>query len=787
MGLSIGIASSLIIALFVIKEVSYEKHNSKKERICRLVMDGRFGDQEINSAYTSIPMGPAMANEFPEIEDFLRMNRRRPTMVEYKNRTFSEENMIEVDSSFFNFFSIPVLKGDPKNLLNAPLKIVLSESTARKIFGDENPIDKTIKIGSDSVRYTISGVMADIPENSHFEATILVSFMTNPGANSSAWLNNGISTYILLKPNSSYVTVDAKIPELLIKYVGPQIQQALGISLSDFEKQGNKYGFYCQNLTDIHLDPSVEQQFKEASDPKYLKIFSTIAILIILIAAINFMNLSTAQASVRAKEVGIKKIGGSSRSMLIVQFLLESFILSFISLLSALILIKVSLPFLNNLLGTNLLLNLFTNWHTIPLLVLFSLIVGFLAGSYPAFFLSSFNPYEALKRSVKNSMKNRGLRRVLVVFQFTVSILLIVGSLLMYRQIKFMLNKDMGFNKEQLIVISRIGLLGREGFGAKLKSLKDALKGIPGVINCSSSSDVPGQNNNNNSYMLEGRKDETIMMQTNWIDYDFMETYGLTLISGRSFDQSFTTDMEACLINENAVKDFGITDPGRARFMEPRDSGKMNYVPVIGIVKNFNFESLHNPIGPYIFKFQSEGSLFGYLSVKLTALNLASTISEIESIWKEFTSNSPLQYYFVDENFEEMYIQEKQNAQMAVIFSILAIFIAAIGLFGLTSFTIEQRTKEIGIRKAMGSTITGIYFTISKEIIILVSISALIAWPLIYYIAGKWLETFYYRITPGVISFGAGLVIVLGIAILTTSYRILKTARINPAQSLKYE
>jgi putative ABC transport system permease protein len=782
LGLSIGIACSLLIAIFVINEAGYDRFNTKKDRIVRLILNGKIGGQEITAAYTSAAMGPTMGKEFPEVEDVLRMTGVGPTVIEYNNQTFTEDQMIEADSSFFNFFSIPVIKGDTKNLLNAPQRVVLSESTAKKIFGNENPIDKALKIGSDSVRYIVSGIMADVPENSHFEANIISSFMTDPASKSPIWLNNSIATYLLLKPNSSYVTVDQKLPELLVKYIGPEVQRFMGISLTDFAAQGNKYRFYCQKLTDIHLDPLIQQQFKQPSDPKYLKIFGSIAVLIILIGAINFMNLSTAQAARRAKEVGIKKIGGSSRGMLITQFLSESFILSFISLIIALILIKVTLPYFNNLLGATLHLNLLKNWYTIPVMILFTVIVGFLAGGYPAFFLSSFNPYEVLKGSVKNSMKNGRLRRVLVVFQFAVSILLIVCTMVMYRQIKFMLNKDVGFNKEQLIVINRT-----EALGKRMKSFKEAVKGIPGVINIASSSAVPGRNNSNSGYMMEGRKDETFLMQTNYIDEDYISTYGMTLESGRTFDKSHSTDKGACLVNETAVRNFTIKDMEKTRFITPGDSSQGRFLQVIGVVKNFNFESLRNPIGPYIFNLKPDQYIGGYLSVKLSALNYASTISQIENKWKEFTENTPLQYYFLDADFEHMYLQEKQNAQMAVIFSILAVFIAALGLFGLTSFTVEQRTKEIGVRKAMGSSIPGIYVVISREVIILVSISALIAWPLIYYIATKWLENFYYKINLGVFSFVAGLTIALGIALITISYRILSAASVNPAQSLKYE
>jgi putative ABC transport system permease protein len=782
LGLSIGIACSLLIALYVINEASYDQFNVKKDRIFRTILNGKIGGQEVTTSSSPAIMGPTMVKEFPEIEDFLRMNGRGPTVIEYNKQTFTEDHIIEADSSFFNFFSIPVLKGDEKNLLNAPRKVVLSESTAKKIFGSENPIDKQIKIGSDTVRYIVTGVMADVPQKSHFEANLLTSFMTNRRAKDQTWMNNSFSTYFLLKPNSSYKTVDAKYPELLQKYVGPEIQKFTGISLNDFISQGNKYRFYLQNLSDIHLDTSIQQDFRASVDPKYLKIFGGIAILIVLIAAINFMNLSTAQASRRAKEVGIKKVAGSTRGMLVAQFLSESFILSLVALIVAVIFIKLSLPFFNNLLGAKLTLGLLSAWYTIPLLILFSVFVGFLAGSYPALFLSSFNPYEVLKGSVKNSMKNGRLRRILVVFQFAVSILLIVGTMIMYRQIKYMLNKDLGFKKEQLIVINRA-----EALGKKMKSFKETVKNIPGVINISSSTAIPGRTNNNNGYMMEGRKDETFLMATSWVDYDFLETYGMTLASGRSFNESFTSDKEACIINESAFKDFKITDIEKTRFMQPRDSGKVDYLPIIGVVKNFNYESLRNPIKPYILKFQNDNMLWGYITVRLSAQNYLKTIAAIEDKWKEFVSNNPLQYYFLDADFEQMYKQEKQNAQMAVIFSVLAIFIAALGLFGLTSFTVEQRTKEIGVRKAMGSSVAGIYIVISREVIILVSVSALLAWPVVYYWAGKWLQNFYYKINLGFITLVIGLAVALGIAVLTISYRILVAARINPAQSLKYE
>jgi putative ABC transport system permease protein len=782
LGLSIGIACSLLIALFVISEASYDSFNVKKDRIYRVILNGKIGGQEITGSFTCSPIGPTMAKEFPEVEDFLRMTGRGPTIIEYGDQTFTDDNTIEADSSFFNFFSIPLLRGDAKSVLNKPRRAVISESTAKRIFGNEDPIDKPIKIGSDTARYIISGVMADVPGNSHFEANIITSFMTNPRSQNPVWMSNSFSTYILLKPNTDYKKIDQKIIGLIEKYVGPEAERFMGINLADFLAQGNKYRYYLQNLTDIHLDPSIQQEFKAASDPKYLFIFGTISILIVLIAAVNFMNLATAQASRRAKEVGIKKVAGSTRSMLIYQFLSESFLLSCIALIIAIGIIWLTLPYFNNLLGTTLKLSLLSNWYTIPVLLLFTLLVSFLSGSYPALFLSSFNPYLVLKGSNAGSTANGNLRRILVVFQFAVSILLITGTLIMYRQISFMLNKDVGFNKEQMLVINRAHALE-----SRVEAFKNAAKEIPGIKSISGSTAVPGRTNNNNGYGIEGRKDETILMSTSWVDYDFIDTYSMSLAEGRNFDKSFSSDKDACIINESAAKNFGITDISKTRFMLPLDSGRFQYLQVIGIVKNFNFESLRNPIQPYIFLMKGNDNLWGYITVRLSGQNNQQAISQLENKWKEFTSNDPMQYYFIDEDFKQMYQQEKQNAQLAVIFSILAIFIAALGLFGLTSFTVEQRTKEIGVRKAMGSSVAGIYFVISKEIFILVSISALIAWPLIYFIANKWLENFYFRINPGAISFIAGLLIAVLVAILTISYRIMKAAGINPAQSLKYE
>ena len=781
-GLSIGLACSLLIALYVLYEASYDRYNVRKDRIFDIALNFRIGDQEITEASSSYPVGATLLREFPEVEDFLRMRKMwGATTVTYNNQTYDEENIIEADSSFFNFFTIPVLKGDPENLLNAPRKIVLSGSMAKKIFGNENPVDKILKIGKDTVTYTVSGVMGNIPGNSHFKAGMLVSMLSDSQANSQEWGSNNLCTYLLLKPNANYKNINEKFPALVQKYVGPEIQRFLNVSFDEFLSKGNKFGYYLQKLTDIHLDTSIKPHFLAPGDPGLLRILGSIALLILLVAVVNFTNLSTAQASARAKEVGIKKIGGSTRGMLITQFLAESVIMSFVSTIFALIIIKLVLPFFNDLLGTSLTLRLSDTWFMIPVLILFAVLTGVLAGSYPAFFLSAFSPIRVLKGGKNNSSHKGGLRKVLVVLQFTISITLIVGTLIMHRQIVYMIERDPGFNKDQLLVLENEGALG-----ANAKSFKETISTIPGVASVASSSSVPGNSNNYNGYMVEGKKDETILMWTDFVDYKFLETYNLQLRSGRFFNKEFPADAQACLLNESALKKFNI-DPGKLRIMGYRDSGKVDYYPIIGVVKDFIFESQRNQIAPFIFRLKSESDRYGYITVKISPKNQIETIRKIETAWKEFTTDEPLKYRFIDDIMKQLYVKERQNALIAVISSILAVFIAALGLYGLTSYTVEQRTKEIGVRKAMGSSVTGIYFVISREIIILISISALLSFPVIYYVSGKWLENFYYRISPDLLTFLGGLIIAFGIAFLTISYRTLKAARVNPAQSLRYE
>jgi len=782
-GLSVGIACSMIIALFIIHELIYDQYNEKKDLIYRVILNGKIGGQEVTVTSTASPIGPAMHSEFPEVEDFLRINSWSETNIKYNDNYFTEDEFIEADSSFFNFFSIPLIKGNKNTVLSQPHTMVISETACKKIFGDVDPINKMLKVGNDTVQYQVTGVMQDIPETTHFKADAIGSFTTNPRSKDNQWLSNSFDTYVLLYPNSDPEKVNPRFKDMIIKYVGPEISRYLGLSMEDFLSQGNKYNMFLQSLTDIHLDPSIQNQLEPASDPKYLYIFGSIAVFIIVIASINFMNLSTAQASRRAKEVGIKKVCGSTRGILISQFLLEAIILSFLALVVAILIAEVSLPYFNRLLGLQLHVGYFNSWYTIPIMLVFSITVGIISGSYPAFFLSSFNPYMVLKGKIVSSRGSINLRSILVVLQFSISIILIVGTLIMSRQIRFMLNKNLGFNKENVLVLNQAETIGKH-----IETFKDALVKIPGVINVSASTAVPGHNNNLNGYTLKGRTNETFLLQTNWVDYDYLKTYGIQLSSGRFFDESFATDKDACIINEMAVKSFDMKDPFSEKFgTNDNENEGTNYRQVIGVVKDFHFESLRTVISPYLFRFKDDNNNWGYISIRIAPTASAITIEAIEKVWGSFTSNEPMQYFFMDQDVERLYKEERQSLQLSFLFTILGILIASLGLYGLTAFTVQQRTKEIGIRKTFGASVSSIWYIIAREIFILVIISTAIAGPVIYWVAGNWLQNYHYRTNLKLTDFIMGFVIAIIIALATISYRTIKTANVNPSTSLRYE
>ncbi len=783
LGLAVGIASFIMIGLFVIYELSYDKFNEKKDGIYRLILDGKIGEQEVLGAFTPAPMAATFIEEIPEITDAVRMDNWEETAVKYEDRKFIEDHFVLADSSFFTIFSIPFIQGNPDKALNAPHTLVLTESAASKYFGAEDPMGRLLMIGTDTTYYVVTGVCKDLPENSHFDFNMLGSFLTHWRAQDEVWLSNSFATYVLLTEGASAAKVQEKIKPVLYKHIGPEVKQFMGITIDEFLESGQRYGILLQPLTDIHLNPDIEQQFKSPNDKKYVYIFSLVAFAILIIAIINYMNLSTARSATRAHEVSLRRIVGSFKHELVWQFLIESVVLSFIGLILALLLIELLLPYFNNLVQLQLDLSFFKNWVVFPLLIALSLIVGIASGAYPAFFLASFKPIAVLSGNLRSGVKSGILRSILVVFQLTISITIIVATVVIFRQVSYMLNKDLGFSKEQIMVLRQAHVLGD-----KIPVFKKEIENIPGIIACSHSTAVPGHMNNINGYLIEGIKtDDMVILTTSWTDYDQLKTYEFEISQGRYFSQDLASDSFACVINETAVKHFGLEDPLTVRFIQPQPGGGREVHNVVGVVKDFHYSSLHENIYPYVFLNAGTDMNWGYFSIKIPPENIKQTIDKVEEVWNEFTDNYPIQFFFLDEDFDSQYQEDKRTGNLSLVFGILAVFIAGLGLYGLTSFTVEQRTKEIGIRKVQGANIFRIIYLMLKESTILVSIATGIAWLLAWFYLSNWLENYNYRINLRTVDFILAMVIALLISWLTISYWTVKAVRTNPADALRYE
>jgi len=784
-GLAVGIACSLLILLFIKHELGYDKFNGKYDRIYRVDLDGKIGETEILGAFTPAPLAKTLLADYPEVEYAIRMDKWSEVLVRIDDRKFVEENIMFADSSFFDIFSIPLVSGNPKKALAEPYRVVLTETQSRKYFGNEDPIGKSLRINSDTNLYSITGVMKDVPENSHFECTMLISFLSHLRAKEENWMSNSFATYLVLKEGTSAEQLGKKFPAMVEKYVGPQVIQILGIDLEQFVASGNRFGFFLQPLSDIHLNPGIQQDFKPSSDRKYIYIFSIVSLFIIIVAGINYMNLSTARSMKRSREVGLRKVVGSSKHLLIWQFLFESILLCIISVILAVLILEIIIPYYNNLLQVNLSIHYFSHWYVIPGLILIAVIVGLFSGSYPAFFLASFKPVSVLYGKLKMGMSGVQVRSVLVIIQFIITIGLILSSLIVFRQINFMINKDLGFDKEMQFVIQRTDALKQS-----IPSFRQEIEKLPGVISTTNATAIPGYPNNHNGFLMEGKTaDQTFMMQTSWTDYDFLKTYGIKLKDGRYFSEDFSSDTLAIVINETAVRQFGLKDPFAVRFIEPhQDSEKRKIRNVIGVVSDFHNQSLRERIYPQAFLLKPrDWDWTGYITIRLAPGNSKNTIREIEKTWDKFTRNEPLEYFFLDENMRKFYFEEIRTSRIALTFSILAIVIACLGLFGLTSFAAELRSKEIGIRKVMGSSINRIMALFVREIVLLILISAVPAWIISYLLMKRWLMNFHFHISMQPLDFVVAFLLALLIALITIGYRTYRAAIVNPSDVLKYE
>ncbi|MEA5138726.1 ABC transporter permease [Arcicella rigui] len=781
-GLALGIATCVVIMLFVYDELSYDRFNEKADRIFRVVFKASINDGKINEANVMPPTAQVLKNDYPEVLAATRLRTSGSPEIVYQNKKFKEHSFASVDANFFDIFTLPLLKGDAKTALREPNTAVITQDFAKKYFGDEDPIGKVLFIKSWNESYKVTGLIDKVPHNSHFHFDIFGSLAGVKDAQAASWMSSGYFTYLVLPEGFDYKVLEAKLPQVIKKYMGPQIQTAMGMSLSQFLQKGNQLGLFLQPLTSIHFDEGYTGTLEPSGNIQYVYIFGAIAVFMLLIACINFMNLSTAGASKRAKEVGVRKVLGSVKQDLINQFLFESILLSVVALLLSLMLVQLSLPLFNDLAEKDLQLDFLRNPLLLIAFLVFGLLVGVLAGSYPAFFLSSFNPVEVLKGKFKLAGKSISLRSGLVVFQFSISIALIIGTTVVYQQIKFIQSKDLGYAKDQLLIMRNTWSLGKNEEVFRQQILQD-----PRVLSVSSAGYLPaGPSDSNNSLGYPDGDDSQIMRTLEYkIDEQYIPTMGMKIIAGRNFAKDFATDSTAMIINETAAKAFGWGKNAVGHTitrLKNNDGLKFTY-RIIGVVKDFHFKSLHESITPLLMVSEKT---YG-LTIKVKGKDVEGLLASLKNKWQKFNVEEPFSYAFMDELFEKTYQSEQKISVILSIFSGLTIFVACLGLFGLATFTAEQRTKEIGVRKVLGASVSQIVTLLSKEFLKLVMIACGFAFPIGYWLMNKWLQDFAYRIEISAWIFVLAGILALFIALLTISYQAIKAALANPVTSLRTE
>ena len=778
LGLSIGISVCFIIMLFVQDELRYDRFNVKANRIVRVLFQSNINGGKINEATVMPPTAQALKNDYPEVQEATRLHVAGRPKVTYGDKKFNDGEFAFVDANFFSVFTIHFLKGDPATALQQPNTLVITNDFAKKYFGNEDPIGKTLDFNNKSELYKVTGVIDKIPANAHFHFDMFGAMAGHSEAKSDSWMTSNFFTYLVLPDGYNYKKLEAKLPNMVEKYMGPQILKAMGMSLAQFRTKGNSLGFALQPLKDIHLHSNSSYEMEPGGDIKYVYIFGAVAIFMLLIACINFINLSTASASKRAKEVGVRKVMGSGKFELVKQFLTESVLLTFIALLISFAFVQLVLPVFNNLSGKNLSIGF--SLQPLLLFVALGLLVGVLAGIYPAFFLSSFNPIATLKGRLSASTKSLGLRSGLVIFQFFISISLIVGTIVIYQQMKYIQQKKLGYNKEQLLVLSNSWALGKNEQFFKEELLKDSR-----VVNVTTSGYKPaGPTNNNNSMVYPEGKENQVMKTLRYdVDEQYIPTLGIEMAGGRNFSPAFATDSSAVIINEAAAKAFALAGNGVGShliWMQGNDGTKVSY-HVIGVVKDFHFRSLHEAITPLLMVLKPEWGLI----VKTKTADVAGLLSSMKQQWQKLQVDEPFEYAFMDELYNKTYLTEQKTGRILNIFALLTIFVACLGLFGLATYTAEQRTKEIGIRKVLGATVTQVTNMLSKEFLKLVGIACILAFPLAWWGMNKWLQGFAYRISISWWVFILAAFAAILLTMLTVSFQSIKAALMNPVKSLK--
>jgi putative ABC transport system permease protein len=781
-GLALGIATCLLIMLFVQHELSYDRYNVKADRIFRVVFRGTMEGGEIKEANVMPPVAQTLKKDYPEVLEATRIRSYGTPRVSYGTKTFKEDAIAFVDSNFFQVFTLPLVQGDARTALLQPNAVVISRSVAQKYFGTQDPIGKVLEFKDNHAALKVTGVIDKVPANSHFQFGLFASMSTLPEARDPSWMTSNFYTYLVLPEGYDYKKLEASLPRVVEKYMGPQLLKAMGVTLAQFNQKGNKIGLFLQPLTDIHLHSDLTGDMQPYGDIRYIYIFGAVAIFMLLIACINFMNLSTAGASKRAREVGIRKVMGSVKGQLIRQFLLESLLLTALALVLALILAYWALPLFNDLAGQNLTLGLRSNPWVIPALIVFGLFTGILAGSYPAFYLSSFNPITVLKGKFAAGRKSIGLRSGLVVFQFFISISLIVCTSVVYKQLSYIRHKDLGYDKDQVLVVQETYWLGNNQDVFRQQLLQD-----PRVVSVTASGYLPAGPSNGNNFMAypDTQADQLIKALRYEVDNQYIPTLGMQVIAGRNFSNAFGTDSTGVIVNETAARAFGWGEKALGRRMtHTENDGTKSTYHVIGIVKDFHFKSLHELITPLVMTMSTD---HGTMIVKMKTSDIAGLLTTMKKKWTDLKAEAPFSYSFLDDRFEAIYSSEQNIGRILGIFAGLTILVACLGLFGLAIFTAEQRTKEIGIRKVLGASLTGIVSLLSRDFLKLVFIAFLIAAPVAWFVMNSWLQGFPYRIGIGAWLFVWAAFLALLITLITISFQAIKAAVANPVKALRSE
>jgi putative ABC transport system permease protein len=775
-GLAIGMACCVLILLFVKDELTYDSYHEKADQIYRLIALNKSGGEERYLAPIGAPVAEIFDRTLPEVQKAVRINRGNRVLVKYQDKRFFEDRFFYGDPGLFDVFDFPILMGTPQMALSAPFDVVITESTAKKFFGDADPVGKSIVVDKNSI-YNVTAVMADVPSNSHFHFDFLASLETLASLRGERYLkhpgNLAFYTYLLLEKNTDPNALERKMAE--------------GVRQSYGEKIAAMRIFLLQPLKSIHLQSRLEYEIEANGSISFVYIYSGIALCILLIAAFNFVNLSTARSIKRAREVGMRKVLGAFRLQLVRQFLGETILFSLISLFLAVILVRLFLPVFNSLAGKQFPLYSLLTPSVLLGFVGIVTVVGVLGGLYPAVFLSAFEPMRTLKGKLGTGGKSRSFRRFLVLAQFTISIVLIIGTFVIRHQLRYMRSQGLGFDKEQVVVMPMHDQSTKQSY----EFIKTELMNDPSVQSVAASSTVPGRSVVNIAYRMEGLPDdEHFSMDTFFVDYDFLETMGIEVVKGRGFSKEFGTDEEtAFMLNEAAVRELNWQKPLNKQVIWPSDLRRLDAIVkkgrVVGVVKDFHVASLHENIGPVLLQVRPSG--FRFISARVSPVNIPETLSFFRGKWDQLSPAFPFEYTFLDEDFDKLYRADEKVGRLVGIFSLLAIVVACFGLFGLASFAAEQRTKEIGIRKVLGASVPGIILLLSREFTKWVLLANILAWPIAYFAMNRWLENFAYKMSLGIGIFFLSGFLALAIALATVSYQSIKAAFSDPIESLRYE